>query len=190
MTTCLVLGGGGTLWDDLNAYHGPRDGVVAVNEAGTVWPGELDAWVSLHVRYMVGKGWRKARADAGYPEAKRHVGHMEAFIKDRANKPGMTPDLEGVHYMFPEQTKSGSSGLFGAKFALLDLGFDRVVFCGVPMTPTPHFWDRKQQPWRAAEDFRTQWMTLAPAHLNRMRSMSGWTRQLLGAPEIEGETNA
>ncbi|KHQ50401.1 hypothetical protein [Mameliella alba] len=178
MRTCLVLGGGDTLQDDIAAYGGPVDGAIAANDAGMVWPGELDAWVSLHATHWIGKGWVQGRADRGYPPARRHLGHGAA---GRCHAGKELPEgVEFIPYKFPGQTRSGSSGLFAAKVALIDMGFDRVVLCGVPMDDRPHYWDEGRQPWKACETFRPAWQALAPEYRARMRSMSGWTRELLG----------
>lgn len=180
MTTALVLGAGDTLWDDIASLEMPFDGVVACNDAGVVWPEKLDAWVSLHPRYFQTKRWRQDRVINGYPEALRHFGHLEAEKIRRGEGP--TCDVEFVDYLFPGQEKSGSSGLFAAKVALIDLGFDNVVFCGVPMTKTPHFWDNTKVDWRAAEGFARQWLTVPIEYRSRMKSMSGWTKEILGEP--------
>jgi hypothetical protein len=186
LTTALVLGGGDTLFEDIDRYRaehgGHYDGVVACNDAGTVWPETLDAWVSLHCRYFVQKDWRKKRAEAGYPEALRHYGHLQAFRGSLGEKAGLTRDLIATDYLFPGQDKSGSSGLFAAKVALIDLGFDRAVLCGVPMSNGPHFWDAEKKPWAPNEGFRRQWLTVPQEYRDRMTSMSGWSRVLLGAP--------
>lgn len=185
MRTALVIGSGHTVHKDLVTYCGPVDGVVACNEAGTLWPRDLDAWVSLHCRYFKEKGWRQERADKGYPEAKRHFGHLEAFRGSLAQSRYLTPDIEKTDYRVTPEARSGSSGLFAAKVALIDLGFDRAVLCGIPMTPEPHFtgrdnWVRKNG---SAEGFRRAWIDCPQSFLDRMRSMSGWTRILLGGPD-------
>lgn len=181
MKTCLVLGGADCLFEDVHAARNlPRDGVVACNEAGIEWPGDLDAWVSLHPEHFTGKRWLEKRQ--GSP-AKRLIAHPAAAQPHRRAR--LPANVEFTEYAFPGQTHSGSSGLFAAKVALIDLGFDRVVFCGVPLTQTPHFWDAKREPWKSANDFRRQWLALPEEYRDRMRSMSGWTAVLLGKPEIE-----
>lgn len=192
MTVALVLGGGGTLSGDVEAYTaagGTWDGVVACNDAIPWWPHELTAGVSLHCRYFdiaEGRRWRVRRLKAGYPDAEHWFGHEQA----RRQKP--PPYVKFTNYLFPGTQHSGSSGLFACKVALVDLGFDNAVLCGIPMTPTPHMpgTTHEDTPWEAATGkhgnggFRAQWPTVPDEYLARMRSMSGWTRQFLGAPDI------
>lgn len=179
MRTALALGGANCLHRDLIEYltdHGNPDGVVACNEAGAEWPGELNAWVSLHPRYFEQKGWVAKREANGYPPCRRYFGHVGAKLD------GAT--VEPVGYMLPGQEKTASSGIFAAKVALIDLGFDRVVLCGVPMDERPHFhgadnWTKGTR----ARDFRVQLEKVDSDVLARMRSMSGWTRDFLGGPD-------
>lgn len=200
MTTCLVLGGAACLHEDIAAYTGPVDGVVAVNDAITEWPGDLTACVSLHPRrFFDAPGWVVDRARRGYPKPLHLFGHPAAF----RGRDGMA--LQGrvtpTPFEFYEGQPSGASGLFAAKVALVDLGFDRVVFCGVPMNPVPHLkagwrkpgeenrWVAKDTDGRSsAHGFRNAWLVTPIEYRNRMRSMSGWTRVLLGAPETTKET--
>jgi len=176
--TCLILGGASCLHDDIAAYDGPMDGVVACNDAGMIWPGGLDAWISLHPQLFTLKRWIDKRQG---PPARRLFAHKEA---DKDTQRSRYPaGLEFTDYRFPGQTHSGSSGLFAAKVALIDLGFDRAVLCGVPMDPRPHFFDATD--WKSAEGFRSAWLAVPQEYRDRMRSISGWTRTLLGAPEIE-----
>lgn len=174
-----MLGGASCLHDDIAAYTGPVDGVVAANDAGAEWTGDLDGWCSLHPQNFTLKKWLEKRTG---PPAARIFGHSEATSK--AVMSGRCPDgIEFTDYQFPGQHRSGSSGLFAAKVALIDLGFDRAVLCGVPMDPRPHFFDR--DPWTSADGFRSAWLSVPQEYRDRMRSMSGWTLVLLGAPKTE-----
>ena len=177
--TALVLGGAACLHDDIAAYTGPVDGVVACNDAGAECPGHLDAWVTLHPAFLLTKGWLAKRAERGYPAAARLVAHDE--INRPVHRAKFPEGLEFTDYRFPGQTISGSSGLFAAKVALMDLGFGRVVLCGVPMVVQPHFYGGEA--WRKAEDFRAAWLSVPEEYRARMRSMSGWTRVLCGGPQ-------
>lgn len=185
MTTALVLGGADTLSDDIARYDGPIDGVVACNEAGTVWSGRLDAWVTLHPTYFTSRQWLDARALRGFHPAQR------LFTLD-VDHVGVFPDVEKTSIAFPgeDPSQSGSSGLFAAKVALIDLGFDRAVLCGIPMTASPHFSGRDT--WCGGDrspvhGFRRAWEHLKQPYRNRIRSMSGWTRLKFGAPHRRDE---
>jgi hypothetical protein len=176
--TALVLGGAACLHDDLAAYAGPIDGVVATNEGGIEWPGDLDAWVSLHPEFF--PTWRGARAARGRSEAAAFYCHHT-----RAHSPSY---VVATALELPGQIAgySGSSGLLAAKVALVDLGFDRIVLAGMPLTPSPHLSGRMT--WtqggglHAVDGFRQAWLQVDAEWRRRMRSMSGWTRTLLGAP--------
>lgn len=181
MRTCLVLGGAECLHDDMRAYSGPIDGVVACNEAGAETE-RLDAWVTLHPINWIKKGWLAAREANGYPDA-------PLYTHDPRHAPEGTRQTE---YCFPGQEHSGSSGMFAAKVALVDLGFDRAVLCGIPMSPMPHFHGAEH--WHTQPDARgkrtsdiparylKRWRDVPQEYIDRIRSMSGATRDLLGAP--------
>ena len=153
---------------------GPFDGAVACNEAGTWWPDKLDGWVSLHSPKIV--GWARQRSANGFPPAKRMAGHVNETSRKN-------PALEFVDHLFQGQLHIGSSGLFAVKFALIDLGFDRAVCCGMPMDEQAHFFG--PIPWTGAKSHRRGWEEAFPAIRDRVRSLSGWTAELLGRPTAQ-----
>lgn len=181
MTATLVLGGASTLWRDVSGAMdlGRFDAVVACNDAGAVWPGYLDAIVSLHAEKL--GFWLERREQAGFDPPDRVVGHDTAKrsvlrITDRVT--------DFVEYRFDGQRDSGSSGLFALKYALEDLGCDRAVLCGVPMIATgAHFFDLT--PWGGAVAHRRGWSQALTVIGDRARSMSGWSADLLGVPTKE-----
>lgn len=177
MSTALVLGGAGTVWTDVREALalGRFDGVVACNDVGAAWPGRLDGWATLHPEKM--HRWTSLRRAAGYPRPGRIVTHHQA-------RHGRLPAcVDGtIDHNFPGQTLPGSSGLFAAKMALIDLGFDRAVLCGVPMLATPgHFFDAS--PWNGVTSHRQGWAQAMPHIKDRLRSISGWTSEILGKPD-------
>ena len=79
----------------------------------------------------------------------------------------------------PELWAGGSSGLYACQVAQA-LCFRKAVLCGVPMTSDPRFFD--PAPWAGSARYRQAWAR----HKDRLgfvRSMSGWTRDLLGEPD-------
>jgi hypothetical protein len=78
---------------------------------------------------------------------------------------------------------SASSGGYAAKIALED-GYDRVVLAGVPMVATDKHFTRKQI-WTQRDSFVRGFKDSIPHFAGRVRSMSGWTQEMLGAPDKE-----
>jgi hypothetical protein len=171
--TALCLGGGATLWGDLDAikssglkYHG----VIACNESGTEYNGQLDAWVTLHPRKFA--EWRRKRERNGHDPALKSFAHAQQCD---------ISDLIVTPYRFPGMRGSASSGIFTAKVALVDLKYDRAILCGIPMLGIPHFFDKKA--WRSHGHFRNEVLHIPEKYAQQIRSMSGWTRLLFGSPQ-------
>ena len=79
---------------------------------------------------------------------------------------------------------SGSSGLLAVKIALLELGCDRVILCGVPMTAEANHYKRLKR-WDAVDNFRTEWQARQSELALYVRSWSGWTAELFGMPTLD-----
>lgn len=172
---CLILGSAQCLWRDVDAACeiGEFQGVVAAKRAGVLWPHEMDAWVTLHPDRL---GASVAeRAALGLPPVPRLFAHETA---------PEIPGIERTTYRFEGQKRSGSSGLFAAKVALEDLGYDRAVLCGIPLTSEEKRLDY-QHLWPGASNFRQGFIEALPRINHRLRSMSGWTMQLLGQPTAD-----
>jgi hypothetical protein len=171
MRTALVIGGADCVWRDVSAALdlGEFAGVVACNDVIAEWKGKLDAACSLHASKL--PGWLRARSNKCLPEPGR------AFVSTASDR---HYGAEAVNYRLPGQIVSGSSGLFAVKIALIDLGFDRAVCCGIPMSDEPHFFDTKG--WVGADRHWPGWGQAIPFLADRTRSMSGRTKDLLGAP--------
>lgn len=163
-----VLGGARGVWAELaelEQLHGRRpDLIVGTNDAGVVYPGRLDAWATLHHERF--NEWKR-----------RRVGNQDyrAFI--HAPHPGVTGEV------VPDRW-AGSSGLYAAQVAISHLGAARVVLCGVPLdADRAHFFNSAA--WTDADVFRRGFEAALPVIRETVRSMSGWTRDLLGAPDAQ-----
>lgn len=173
---CLVLGSALCLHNDVEAALdlSEFDGVVAAKRAGVVWAGELDAWVTLHPERMHKEA--HARAERGYPNAKRIYSHITRGPKEVTHQ---------MNYKFAAQRTSGSSGLFAVKVALLELGYNRIVLCGIPMDKTYGRIDDRSPVWTGAEAFKPAFLDVLEELRPYVRSMSGWTAQQFGLPTRE-----
>lgn len=162
MAAALVLGGASCLWDDLRRLGDFPATVIAVNAVGIHYPGRIDHWVTLH--------------PANFPvwESKRE-GNWD--YTRWSESPPCDEELDSW---------GGSSGIYGARVAL-HLGFDRVVLCGVPLDERPHFHDSdrwSKGPWLVAKEHRRE-LDAIKDRLGNVRSMSGYTAEVLGTPTEE-----
>ena len=170
----IVLGGSEDVWNEVLAWekiYGKQwDGVVvATNDVGSHWPRELDFWCTLHPERMA--PWRAVRKAHGFSE-----GYITAGRRRNALDIMVHP------------WAGGSSGMLAVQVAQY-AGCTRVVLCGVPMTPTPHFVEsamhRQKQRWMACAGHWKAWTQQHKRMDGWVRSMSGRTASLLGLPTIE-----
>lgn len=172
----LVLGGADCVWQDVLTVEreltGPWEGlVIAANDIGAHWPRALDHWVTLHPDHF--NEWTLLRAQHGFAPG--------YATWSRWYRPDIAVDYRVCPW------GGGSSGFFAMQVAL-ELGCTHVVLCGIPMTRTPHFaettmtfhkiWLAANAHWKAWEDHRDKLG-------DRVKSLSGRTRALLGAPTRE-----
>lgn len=186
---CLVLGGALSLIEDVKQYKkrgGTYSGVVACNNAGYWWPDRLDAWVSLHPDKF--DEWLTRRRGNGYPDPGKFAASVlcknRASVREFATRNNFEVDYTDFSM---HNKRTGSSGMFAMKYALMDLGFDVTVLCGIPLTKGPHFdYERLFKP----DPFMLPWKSLGFETAKRIRSMSGWTKEKFGEPEWLSQTNA
>lgn len=166
--TALVCGTAAGLSDDFQRARSLRPDalVIAVNNTVRLMPAD---WLfSLHPEKLV--GWADLH--------ERCWGTRPVTYGARP-RPGCVVD----HWR-PEARGGGSSGWSAAKLALIE-GFAEVILCGVPLDAVAY---EKRGPARAfnrrdiLERYRNGLLADAAWH-EGVRSMSGWTREVLGFPE-------
>lgn len=142
--------------------------VIAANDIGVHWPLRLDHLVSLHQEKI--QQWRKQRKEHRYPQ--------DYLVWLTENKKLSDRVLPFRH--------KGSSGMY-APWVARHLGATGSVLCGIPLTPRPHFRESREHKeargWPHAEKYWEVWQECRDELLGwNVRSMSGRTRELLGAP--------
>lgn len=172
----LILGGAATIWDDFHAAIElfEPDVTIACNHIGRDWVGVVDHWATMHpdIRDRL---WLKQRADKGLPPAGQlwHPRHRGIWKGSK-----------------PIETWGGSSGMLCVAVGF-ELGIDKMVLCGVPMTKLMGHYD-DPKPWMEARQYHNVWLRRAPQLQGRVKSMSGFTQELLGAPTedwLHGDDN-
>ena len=183
MLKAIVLGGSANVFKEHDEalklfLNEEPDAYASCNDTATIWPGRLDYFCTLHPDKAA--EWLAKRRANGHP-----MGCQVWSYKKRGGSRGVTP--------YPEIQKiasdwQGSSGLFCVR-VLLQEGFERIICCGVPIEKQYSHIIRPSNPnwkpgdhWLEALDFTKGWKQRFPELKEKVRSMSGYTQRLLGAP--------
>jgi hypothetical protein len=162
----------------------PFDAIYCVKITGIHWPGGPFIWAGLHPEFM--DDYEKQRAALGYHKDYEIVAPPENEVGMHGKKGRIA---RRVSYRYLTMTGSAGSGGYAAKVALDD-GNDKVVLCGVPMTmDAGHFtrgqWKQQNGHMTAVDSFKPGFENSLKHFRGRVVSMSGWTRDKLGAPTPE-----
>ncbi len=173
----LVLGGASCLWQDIRALRKILDPaecvIVAVNDAGVRWPGKLDHWATLHPEEL---WWRRDR--------RIHYGYNPSCVTWTRSYPIGMEHLQRIcDRQIGGVWTQGSSGLLGVGVAWAGLGIRSVILAGIPMDGGTRL-DRTGG-WASHGTFRAAWEESQALLSRGVRSLSGWTRDLLGEPTTE-----
>ncbi len=165
----LILGSAASLWSDLADLDDWPGSVMAVNRAG-IYLGLIDHWVSLHPEQL----------GVFLAERERAGRAINCTTWCQRGHPGTRVDV------VPQAICcSGSSGLYAVRIALGILQARCIVLAGMPMDDSPHFYDtagRRSGP--SFVPYRPEWRRAARDEFaGRVRSVSGWTADLLGRPD-------
>lgn len=166
----------------------PDAAIYCVKENGIDWPGEFRTWVTMHPEWM-GR-YISERAKLGLPPCVDYVCPPAKELGENGRKglaDGKIP-FRFVSYQHVSGEASPGSGGFAVKVALGD-GFERVIICGMPMVSKGGHYRRKGETWRDTRggisdpaSFQKGWNAYKEHFAGRVRSMSGWTAELLGEP--------
>ena len=160
-----------TVWDDFAKVRPWKGEIMCVNDVGMHLHDRVRHWVTLHAEYM--PGWMAFRRGHLYGSGDSPMTHGHKA------KPG-------IEVLWPIDQLGGTSGLFAVFIGLL-LGYEEITLAGIPMTGSGHYFD---PPWYGSEfaDKPSQnvwkWAALNVFE-GRVKSLSGWTKALLGSPVID-----
>lgn len=173
----FVLGGAKTLREDWEKAEGlvtPHT-YIATNETGRDFNGGLPHWCTLHTEkitdWYVDRMLKRGTVDVGQL--------WTSNIKTLPRNDYLTPDC--FNHV---QSWDGSSGLLAITVAL-HLGYQKIILCGVPLDKKAGHYFSPDEPWMDAPRYRHAWIKHQDEMHGRVKSMSGWTQALLGAPTKE-----
>lgn len=173
----LIIGRASSVWAEVALAKGfvDFDVVIAINVAGRDYPGRIDHWVTLHPanmpKWIVERARRPEHLDSPLLPVLWSAFFNNHWIAERS-----TLDFRYV------KLAGGSSGMLAVEVAL-NLGIEKSVLCGIPLERSARYDDKR--PWREAENHQRCWRAALPRMQDRVKSMSGWTMKVLGAPTKE-----
>lgn len=144
----------------------PRAAIIGVNDASSLV--RLDHLFTLHPEKI--QRWLDR--------------HKRKFGARPMTHSAMPKPVQGIDHWWSEATGQGTSGWSAAKMARL-MGYNEITLCGIPMDAVGY---TRRGPARAfmkphvLEHYRN-YIASDVAYHPFVRSMSGWTRDLLGAPQ-------
>lgn len=109
--------------------------------------------------------------------------HLAPGVATHCTRPG--PGIDYVHANVVNTV--GSAGLWSIRLCLHYKWYERIILCGIPIDDQPRFYDA---PWikqiYSCTSVRYCWDEVIAHNLidkDRIRSMSGWTKEQFGQPE-------
>lgn len=195
MRSLLVVGSAPGLYADLAAAQALCDDfeVLLVNGAGAA----VEAAQHLLAGHTDKAEHFVAARDAAFPLAMPYRVH--ATFTDRGGKQPPAEHAAVTDWWPQSQFSSGATSAGKAARIGLALGFDRVILCGCPMDGSGYFpgesagigqlkacqriGDPAKQAASTIRRYRERMAELAAGEFKGLVfSMSGWTREVLGAP--------
>lgn len=172
MKPALIIGAAECVHDDLDSVRAMVDWklsdrfrIVGVNDGGVLWEGPLHDWVSIHGDEFPEREAR--REELGAPG-----GYRKWTVED-------------VH---PDYRVDGGTSALLAAGAMRSEGHDRIVLAGCPFGPMGyavkhmHHENGEWPFWRTYQEALPSLMRQHSWIEECVRSMSGFTRDLLGEP--------
>ena len=182
---CLVVGYAPDVRSDVERARALRPDAVmlGVKYAACLYPEIEHVWTQ-HLEQAVNIKERAPRPVSVHARPKGMQKKWSIYVF------GKTDD--GVDYIWPElDWVCGSSGFAAALWARHGMGFDEVIMCGLPMQDRDYIADVASfKPMLPEENFRPaikHWhnsiaVIKARGQTAGITSMSGFTREALGAP--------
>lgn len=178
MRTCLIIGNAANFREDLEAvkkFDCAVDFTIAVKRTIYQYSGQVDVFATLHPE-MVADHIRR-RFDAGFDMS------FDVYTSKHVQLDHHTLGIKDI--LVYEKDWGGSSGLYAVQIATQIYSFDRILLAGMPLDQQPRAGDEGR--WapsdRGIARYREAWEKHFEQYASKVRSLSGWTQQLLGAPD-------
>lgn len=169
----IVMGSDQCLFDDLAQIKKSvtlNADYMAINSAGVMYLDYIHHWATYHPHCFPGYECvrRNYKANLDY-FSHSHKGHINIETgKEMITHIWPLPKVNPGYTDFV----SGSSTLFGVEVGL-NLGYEKIIVCGAPLCGS------RSDGGDEWETFHEAWKRALPILKSKVKSMSGWTKQVL-----------
>lgn len=140
------------------------------------YKGRVDYFATLHIEDII--VYYDKRQKEGLNTDYKVIAHTNDFIKyEKEHRKKVAYNRIKIDIVCPYEPPSGSSALLATN-AMIKEGFDKIVLCGCPL-------EGMNKTKQSYVQFQKGWKKHRALLGDKVRSMSGWTRELLGEPNLE-----
>lgn len=199
--TIMICGGASCVWQDIAhflrwRYHVGPEMLPPLVHMMTV--NDLAMHLPLPLHHAYANSWQELECwiQARRIEYRRIDERAAVRTHVHSGHPSTSNEME--RWPWPLH---GTSGL-NAVYTAIALGYDEIVLCGIPLDSSPHYW---QAPWEISNflnevpeiqrggssdpfnliDGPQFWLTAQGMFEDKVHSMSGRTKDLLGEPSYD-----
>ncbi len=171
----VILGSAPNLYDDYNRLRSLIDEqkmifcVIGLSST-KLWDKHAHYIASYHPKDFI--EIKKIREERGLNIDYKIISHENYPVIDNKNKERLQTNI-----IIPYEKPSGSSALLGTLAGIKE-GYKKIVLCGCPLEGV----NAKKSSYNV---FRKGWLAKKEQVKFFVRSMSGWTQQILGEPTKE-----
>ena len=155
----LIVGSAPCLREDLAAFHAlvasGAYDVMAIGLDTAEYPGRIDHVATYH-SYELPQFYMRREAIGGNQDYEIHSQEQYRIWVNR---------------LWPYDPPSGSSAMLGVE-AGMGMGYEKIILAGCPLSGR-------------YDEFHPGWKVRYETIKDHVRSLSGWTKELLGAPTEE-----
>lgn len=175
----VILGGAPCIWDDLAQVTLDDVDYLAINFTGFFAHRNIRHWANRHPEDL--PHYVALYQETYCPTESDNANYNFFAHLFRSHVYTHAPQDAEVNWQFVQE--KGSSAMFAVQVGLA-LGYAPIWLAGVPLDNSGRF---GSPPWITSFDYaghyQEAWQDALPLLQGRVKSFSGWTRELLGMPE-------
>lgn len=163
--TCVIVGSGGSMWNDYDKIKDKGFDIMGVNVGGQFIP-DLTHLFSWHC-YQISAISKFRKAEF----------YGKTFLTHSVR------EYDGIDYVWYLSGGASMSGISAIDLCVL-LGYENIILCGVPMDDSGYFYGRPKNPEVCDKYRQEEVRRLKVKFGDRVKSLSGYTKEVFGEPNL------